>query len=131
MAKVTLGKRPKQIPKTITVQLPDGEVGTIGMVYRYRTRAEFGKLIDDMAAAAGVPPPGEDTPEAFTFSMSRVMAQGTEKNTDYILAIADGWDLDAPFDADHVRQLCDQLPSAAIGVMEGYREAVVEGRLGN
>jgi hypothetical protein len=36
-----------------------------------------------------------------------------------------------PFSRAAVEQLCDELPGAAQDIMDAYRAAVVEGRLGN
>ena len=46
MAKITLGKKPKNFKKTISVQMLDGTTGTGECVFKYRTKKEFGEFID-------------------------------------------------------------------------------------
>ena len=120
MQKVILGQRPKSIAKQITFPLPGGEVGAIKMSYIYRTRVEFGALLDEPASPLV-------TPE----SMSQSMSLAVDSSADYIMRIADGWDVEAPFSRESVWQLCNEVPSAATAIIQGYREAIVEGRLGN
>jgi Phage tail assembly chaperone len=126
MAKVVLGKRPKTIDRTLTAKLPDGSTGEVPVSYRYRTRKEFAELIDaTFGAAAGAD--GDAAPDTVAAGTERSL----EANADYIAQIVDGWGLDAPFTRESILQLCDELPGVALAIMAGYREAVVEGRLGN
>lgn len=131
MGKITLGARPKTFKKTITVILPEGGTGVVTMNYLYRTRVQFGTLVDELTAAAGVPPPKSEAPEDVAFSLRTAMEASVEKNADYILRVADGWDIDEQFNAAKIRQLCDELPGVAFDIIETYRAAVTEGRLGN
>jgi len=137
MGKVILGKRPKTIERTVATALPDGTTGEVKVQYRYRTRSEFAALIDATFGAAIQAQPGADQPgaEADQAAAPPTVAAGTERslaaNAEYILQIATGWDLDAPFDREHVMQLCDELPGVALAIMSDYRAAIVEGRLGN
>lgn len=120
MQKVTLGQRPKSIAKQVTFTLPDGEMGAIKMSYIYRTRVEFGALLDEPSSPLV-------TPE----TMSQSMSLAVDSSADYILRISDGWDVGVPFSRENVWQLCNEMPSAATAIIQGYREAIVEGRLGN
>lgn len=131
MGKITLGNRPKTFKKAITVTLPEGGTGVVTMNYLYRTRVQFGALVDEMINAAGVAPPKSEAPEDVAFSLRTAMETGVEKNAEYILRVADGWDIDEDFNATTVRRLCDELPGAALDIIETYRAAVTEGRLGN
>jgi hypothetical protein len=108
----------------------DGTQGAIEMIYRYRTRKEFGAFIDEIMDAAQVAPVTDDQGEK-TFRMTDLMDKTSGSNADYILRVAEGWNLDEPFNAANVQQLADELPGAASAIMETYRSAVVEGRLGN
>lgn len=130
-SKVVLGARPKSFKKTIIVDLPEGGQGEIVMSYVYRTRTEFGALVDQLTAAAGVPPPKSEAAEDVAFSLRTAIETAVEKNAEYILRVADGWDLEAGWSLASVRQLCDELPGAALAIIEQYRAAVTEGRLGN
>lgn len=131
MAKIKLGARPKTFTHTITVPMPEGGTCSVQMVYRYRTRSEFGAFVDNLVATAGAEPPADQSPEAVRFSLQRALESTRDTNADYIMAIADGWNLDEPFTRANVAQLCDELPGAALSIIEQYRAAITEGRLGN
>ena len=142
MAKITLGKRPKSFKHKITVQLPEGTEGTIEVSYKYRTRTEFGKLIDtrmqearerDEATKAAIQgdDAAPDVAQEAAFSLGEVQAKTRDSNAAYIMDIVDGWDIDKPFNLESVTQLCDELPGVAQAIINEYRAAIVEGRLGN
>jgi len=132
MAKITLGNRPKNFKRTITVPLLDGETGTIEVSYIYRTRTEFGAFVDELLASARATDPKEAQPEVNPeFSLQDALQKTRDTNADYILQIADGWNLDQPFTRANVIQLCDELPGAAMEIINNYRSAVTEGALGN
>jgi hypothetical protein len=130
MAKIVLGKRPKNFKKTLKVTLPEGGEGTIELSYIYRTRTEFGAFLDELFKNAGVKP--ESTSEEdVKFSVKEALERLRDTNSDYIMKIADGWNLDVDFSRDNVVQLCDELPGVALAAIDSYRLAVTEGRLGN
>lgn len=124
--KIKLGNRPKNFPRVIKFPMLDGSEGCIEVTYKYRTRTEFGAFLDELFKAAGVAPA-----EGEVILMANVMAKTRDSNADYILKVIDGWNLDEPFTPDAVKQLCDELPAASTAIMEGYRLAINEGRLGN
>lgn len=130
MAKIVLGKRPKNFKKNIKVPMVEGGEGTIEVSYVYRTRTEFGAFVDELFASAGVAPASQ-ADEDVKFSLEQALAKTRDTNADYILKICDGWNLDVEFSRDAVVQLCDELPGAAMSMIDGYRLAVTEGRLGN
>lgn len=137
MAKITLGKRPKNFPHTVKFKMLEGEDGTIKVSYLYRTRKEFGDFIDarmkearerDAAEKAAT----EAVAAAEDFSLGDIKAKSVEANAEYITSIADGWDVEGyPFSIESVKQLCDELPAAALAIINDYRTAIDEGRLGN
>lgn len=130
MAKIVLGARPKHFKRTITVELPEGGKGSVEMQYIYRTRTEFGVFIDELFKDANVIPPSQSEDDV-KFSMAEALAKTSETNADYILKVADGWNLDAEFSRESVKQFCDELPGAALAVINEYRLAITEGRVGN
>lgn len=126
MASIKLGNRPKTFrPVTIKVPLPDGEEGIMQVTYKYRTRTEFGKLIDSIFKDAG-----ENRTDG-NFSMGDLMEKTRDKNAEYLLLCVDAWNLDDPVTMESLRQLSDELPAVAAAIMEQYRTAALEGRLGN
>ena len=144
--KLSLGKRPKNFKHTVTFTSVDGEAMCIGMTYRYRTKREFGALIDETfgpAVASQVEdaadlfgddapkPAAEAAPAVQTASVAEMMDRGTEANADYLLKIAEDWDIGVSFTRDNLIQLGDEQPGAVLAIMAAYRVAVTEGRLGN
>lgn len=127
MAKVSLGKRPKSFKKTVTFPMLEGGNGSIECTFKYRTRNEFGVFIDKLMDAAGAQP----KPDGEKFSMAELMEKTAGSNADYILEVLDGWNLDEDLSKPNVQQLADELPAAVNAIMEIYRVAVTEGRLGN
>lgn len=125
MTKIVLGSRPKSFPVTVKAKMLDGSEGIIGCQFKYRTKREFGQLIDRMFKDAG---------EALTdgeFSMENLMSRTVDKNADYLADVLDGWDLDIKLSRDALSQLADEVPAMAAAIMDAYRSATVEGRLGN
>lgn len=127
MAKIKLGDRPKNFKKVVRFEMLDGTTGEIEVAYKYRTRTDFGKFIDRIIEASGSKEKATDE----TFSMARVMEKTADSNADYILDVIDGWNLDSDLTRSNVQQLCDEVPAAANQIMETYRLACTEGRLGN
>ena len=130
MAKITLGTRPKNFKHILTVALPEGGQGSIEVLFKYRTRTEFGAFVDKLLNAAGVTPAGQ-TSEDLKFSLAQALEKTTDTNAEYIMQVVDGWNLAEDFNAQNVRQMCDELPGAAQSIIESYRQAITEGRLGN
>lgn len=130
MAKIILGKRPKSFKKVIKFPMLEGGEGSVEVSYVYRTRTEFGAFIDNLMTDAGVTPASQADDDV-KFSLEKALEKTKETNADYIMKVADGWNLDVDFSRDNVAQLCDELPGAALEIMNVYRVAVSEGRLGN
>ena len=126
MAKIKLGSRPKNFKRVVTFPLVEGGEGAIEVTCRYRTRSEFGVFIDAIFAAAQQQQPADQR-----FSMADLMHKTRDKNAAYLLDVIEAWNLDEPLNRETAEQLCDELPAAAAAIMEQYRLAIVEGRLGN
>lgn len=130
MAKIKLGSRPKNFTRIITVDLPEGGKGSVEVLFKYRTRTEFGQFIDQLLDKAGVAVK-DTSEESLKYSLKTALETTIEQNADYILQIADGWNMDEDFNRDNIAQLCNELPGAAQAIMDTYREAITTGRLGN
>lgn len=130
MAKIILGKRPKSFKKTVKFPMLEGGEGSVEVSYVYRTRTDFGAFIDGLMDDAGVKPASQSE-EDVKFSLEAALDKTKETNADYIMKVVDGWNLDVDFSRDNVAQLCDELPGAALEIMNSYRTAITEGRLGN
>lgn len=131
MAKIKLGARPKTFSHGITVPMPEGGQASVQMLFKYRTRTEFGAFLDELVSQAATAPPGDQSADAVRFSLQQALQATRDTNADYIMAIAEGWNLDAEFTRANVQQLCDELPGAALAIIDAYRGALTEGRLGN
>lgn len=123
--KIKLGQRPESFKRIVKFALLDGSEGLIEIDYIYRTRSEFGRLVDELFDA------GQQATQDEKFSLASVMSRTSATNADYILKIARGWNLDEPFERSALEQLSDEIPAAVAAIMEQYRIAITEGRLGN
>lgn len=120
MATIKLGARPKSIKHTVSFPMLDGTQGQIACEFKYRTRREFGEFIEKMTADIK---PVEGT--------AAIHAAQVEQSAKYLGEVLDGWDLDAKLNHDSLVQLVDELPAAANAILDAYRGAIIEGRLGN
>ena len=125
--KIKLGSRPKSFTRIVKFPMLEGGEGSIECTFKYRTRKEFGEFIDALVESAGANP--KDDGEKF--SMSDLMDRTAGQNAKYIMDVLDGWNLDEDLSQANLQQLADELPGAAAAIMETYRTACVEGRLGN
>lgn len=128
MAKIKLGARPKSFKRKVEFAMLDGTVGVIEVEFKYRTRTEFGRMIDELLETAKA---STDAPADVKAEMFELMSRTTEANADYVLQIAQGWNLDEEFNRENIQQLGDEIPAAVAAIMADYRSAVTEGRLGN
>ncbi len=138
MAKIKLGSRPKNFKKTISVPMLDGTSGTIECVFKYRTRKEFGEFVDGLTEAARAQGKEADASAEQTgdaepqpFSLKDHLEKMVGANAQYILEILEGWNLDVELSRESLEQLSDELPGATAAIVETYRAAITEGRLGN
>ena len=133
MSKITLGKRPEMFTAAVKFPMLDGSEGVIKCQFKYRTKTEFGKLIDAMVAdAKAAEGTTVDTGEVADVKIAEIMAKTVDKNADYLMDVLKGWDIEGrDLTRDNCAILADELPAASVAIMEIYRTAVVEGRLGN
>ncbi len=141
MAKIKLGSRPKTFLRTVKFPMVDGPDGEIVMTYTYRTRSELATLTDefmarqrkqaddDTAEMKRLQEAGEEISTVFT--AARATRTENERNADFIMDAASGWNLDIPMDREAVLQLADEIPGAIIAIISNYRDAIQEGRRGN
>lgn len=129
MAKITLGATPKNFKKTVKNKILDenGKVveGTIDCSFIYRTTTEYGKLVDELNEGQPIRQADDG------FFLADLLRNKKERNGEYIVKILDGWGMDAEFNVSNAQQLCDEYPGVAEAIFTAYREAIVEGRLGN
>lgn len=134
--KIKLGARPKSFKRTVEFPMLDGTTGAIEIVFKYRTKREFGELIDKAKEAATLRMATEtdksgDAEAKPEMTWERVHTLGIEANAEHLAAIIDGWNLDCEPTTESFQQLADEIPAAANAILEDYRKAIAEGRLGN
>lgn len=60
-----------------------------------------------------------------------VISRMVKVNAEYLLQVIEGWNLDEELNEETAHQLANELPAAAAAIMNTYRQAIVEQRLGN
>ena len=99
------------------------------MQFIYRTRREVGEFLDEILKDARVAT--TTTQDDIDMSLAEALSKAVEKNADYIMKAAQGWDLEDEWSRANVERFCDEYPGVAIAVMTSYREAMSEGKAGN
>ncbi|MQA39036.1 phage tail assembly chaperone [Rugamonas aquatica] len=152
-AKVTLGNAPKSFKKSVSIVLLSGSLASIDINYIYRTRSQFATLIDEKikadvaaedavvaaakAAAAdaeqskGAAAPSEPVSRPPAKTVAEWFKEADEGGAKFVLKIADGWDLDDPFNEKSLLQLEDENPGALAAIAAMYRQSVAEVRVKN
>jgi hypothetical protein len=126
MAKVTLGKKPASFkPFPVKFPMPDGSEGVISATFKYRTRSEFGVMLNEIFKDAKEEK-ADGAPD-FEDLFSKI----GDKNADHLLACMEGWDMDVELNRANLVQLSDEIPAASAALMAAYRGACVDGALGN
>ncbi|AVS91395.1 hypothetical protein C8246_05795 [Paracidovorax avenae] len=137
MAKIVLGKRPETFKRTVSIPMLDGTKGTIECTFRYRTRKEFGALVDGIRAEAekvgaqAAAATAEEGAAEKAWSLHDHFDKLVGTNAEYMLQILVGWNLDVELSAESLQQLSDELPAASEAIVDAYRVAITEGKLGN
>jgi len=129
--KVKLGKRPEvfaEVPVEFEMVAGEGQVGIVPVTFKYRTRTEFGALVNEMHSAAGVNPGLRDDGTVDFEQVHQVLGG---RAAAHLLKSIDSWGLDEDLSLDNLVDLCDAMPGAATALMRAYASLCTEGRLGN
>ena len=125
-AKIKLGATPKNFkPFPVSFDMPDGDVGVITPTYKYRTRAQFGEMMNQMFKDAG-----EEKTEGMP-DFQKLFEKMGDKNADHLLACIDSWDQDFDLTRENLLQMTNEVPASSAALMAKYRDACIDGRLGN
>lgn len=140
MAKIILGKRPTTFMRTVKFNQVDGAPATIDVTFKYRTRKEFGVFADEIVAAMkaeieadmeklrALVAASQPIPE---LSQGDIIDRDLVRDVKYLAGCVDAWNLDVELSDATIQQLADEVPAAIGAICIAYREASVEGRLGN
>lgn len=128
MAKLKLGSAPKNFKRMIHIPLVDGTTADLEISFKYRTRTEFGELIDSIVAK---PSTEKEEVKQEIKTTKEAFKKGNESEAENILKMADGWDLDEPFNKANIVKLIDEFPVAATIISDTYRELIQDGRAKN
>lgn len=120
MAKLSLVNAPKDFKRMITIELLDGSTADIEIEFKYKTRIEYAKLLDEVMKS--------DNSESDDKTASDIFKKLGEGTADFILKIASGWDLEDTFNKKNVAILVDTYPAVANAISEAYRLAILEGK---
>jgi hypothetical protein len=83
------------------------------------------------AKDAGEKPPTTPRPELKPLAEVTLADEINQAGAEYILKVAEDWDLDLPFTPENVQTLVDMYPAAAATIAKTYNEILKDGRLGN
>lgn len=155
MSNIVLGKRPKNFaPCAVKFVMPDGGEGVISATFKYRTKIEFGEMLDSIfnadtqAVAAPAPAVAEkparssrktaaaaapvvDPLAPFRVDITAQYRMACDRTADHLLLSLEAWDLPYPLNSATLQQLAAELPAATTAIMAAYNVACTEGRLGN
>lgn len=141
MPTIKLGGRPKSFKRVVKFKDLDGQTDlSIEVSYRYRTKKQFGEMLDSqieiaikeadaMEAKATAALESDTPPKRERIADGYELA--TSKQVDYLMQIIDGWNLEVEFAREAVQNLCDEYPGAPVAISNMYREVIAEGRTGN
>jgi hypothetical protein len=137
---IKLGSRPKSFTRAITFAMLEGGEGSMEWTYKYHSRKELAKLIDEVQAAAqaqheadiaAIKAKAEKKEPIEPLKQVDQLDRDIGLQVDYLMQVVEGWNLDVKFDRAAVEQLADEVPAAISAAIETYRKAINEGRLGN
>ena len=140
MAKIILGKPPKEFKRPLSFAQVNGEPGTMAVNFKYRTRTEFAAFKDQLieeqraAGAAEMQQLAALVEKALPMpdlTQVELLAREAKANVDFVMGCLVGWDLDVPFDRAAVEQLADEVPAAILAIVGEYTAAIDQGRQGN
>lgn len=128
MPTIKLGSRPKSFARIVKFKDVDGTEMTAPVTFKYRTRKEYGAWNDTLPK---YPDAKDCIGEDGKFSSETYVEKVSEWNALRLAQSLDGWALDTEFTPEAVKQLCDETPGCAEAIIEDYKLAILDGRLGN
>jgi len=124
MAKFSLASAPKTFKRKVTINLLDDTTADIELTFKYKTRSDYAKLLDEVMKADKA----DDGKVETAVDIFKRLGAGT---ADFLMKIVEAWDLDDEFNKANVADLIDKFPAAANEITETYRVAILEGKTKN
>lgn len=124
MAKFSLASAPKTFKRIVTITLLDDSTADIELTFKYKTRSEYAKLLDEVMKAEK----SDETKAETAVDIFKRLGAGT---AEFLMKIVEAWDLDDEFNKSNVADLIDKFPAAANEITETYRIAILEGKSKN
>lgn len=132
MAKLQLGKAPENFKRSLEFTNLQGVKSSIEFNFVYRTRQQYGALMDEITTEAKPKKTDEETEKkAAQKSYAATITDVDKREAEAILKIATAWDLDEPFNLESLSLLIDSFQGSQQIIYDAYRAACLEGRLKN
>ena len=118
----------------------------VTFTFKWRNRRDVAALFDDyieraraLAKAtedrakerAAAEEAGQAVPDEPVKTMAQLADEGVARDIEVMKDIATGWNIDAPFDDEHLAKFFRKYPGAGAAIANDYRVSLTEGRLGN
>lgn len=126
MRKIVLGQNPKNFNRTIDVRLPEGGTTKMTVSFIYRTRKEMASFLDEISKFAEA-----NLNQSDLKSVIATIDDNIKSDADSLMLSIDGWELEHEFNRKHVEQFCNEMPDAALDIIDSYVSGTGEVRLGN
>lgn len=126
MRKIELGKNPENFEKEITVRLPEGGTTKMKVLFKYRTRKEMANYLNELSTSGA-----EFLDVAESKDVVETIEDNIKSDAATLMLTLDGWGLSHEFNRENVEQFCDELPDAALDIIDAYVAGNNETRLGN
>lgn len=126
MRKIELGKNPESFEKEITVRLPEGGTTKMKVLFKYRTRKQMAQYLNELTASGSKFIEDSELKDVIT-----TIDDNIKSDADTLMLTLAGWGLSHEFNRENVEQFCDEMPDAALDIMDAYVAGNNETRLGN
>lgn len=88
----------------VSIPVPGGKAEKVEFTFRHRTRKEF---------------------------LAWLSTIENKEDPDIVLDVASGWELEDPFDREHIEKMCENFMGSAKAVLDVYLAENAGARLGN
>jgi len=90
MAKLSLASAPKTFKRKVTIELLDDTTADIELTFKYKTRSDYAKLLDEVMKADKA----DDGKVETAVDIFKRLGAGT---AEFLMKIVEAWDLDDEF----------------------------------